>query len=98
MISAAFVQPPLFLPLLLVSVFCLFATFQRAAILKCGVVGEPARGGLWLSVVTLALTLEVAAVVFLVFPRQSFRMEKAPGAELPARAPNPAQPQVPLPS
>jgi len=97
MISGSFVQPPLFLPLLLVSVFCLFTTFQRAAILKCGVVGEPAKGGLWLSVVTLAITLEAAAVVFVLFPRQSFRMEKAPGPEAAERAGRQEQPQAPAP-
>ncbi|HEV3028424.1 MAG TPA: DUF3488 domain-containing protein, partial [Planctomycetota bacterium] len=97
MISGSFVQPALFLPLLLVSVFCLYSTFQRAAILKCGVVGEPAKGGLWLSIVTLALTLEVAAMVFVFFPRQSFRMEKTPGQEQPERASRPEQPQAPAP-
>ncbi len=97
MISGSFVQPVAFLPLLLVSVFCLFATFQRAAILKCGVIGEPPRGGLWLSVVTLAITLEIAAVVFIVFPRQSFRIEKAGGTETADRSPKPELPQTPLP-
>jgi transglutaminase-like putative cysteine protease len=95
MISGSFVQPPMFLPLLLVSVFCLFATFQRAAVLKCGVVGEPGKGGLWLSVLTLGLTLEVAAVVFVVFPRQSFRMEKPPAPETAERAARVEQPQAP---
>ena len=51
MISGSFVQPPTFLPLLLISVTCLFFTFQRAAILKCGVVGEPSKGGLGLAFV-----------------------------------------------
>src|SRR5262249_57231178 len=81
MISGSFVQPPAFLPLLLVSVFCLFATFQRAAILKCGVIGEPSSGGWRLSIVTLALTLELAAGVFLGFPPQSLRMGKGPRTE-----------------
>jgi len=97
MISGSFVQPPTFLPLLLVSVFCLFATFQRAAVLKCGVVGDPGKGGLWLSVLSLALTLEVAAAVFVLFPRQSFRMEKAPGSDPAERAARPEQPQAPAP-
>jgi transglutaminase-like putative cysteine protease len=97
MISGSFVQPPTFLPLLLVSVTCLFATFQRAAVLKCGVVGDPGRGGIWLSLLTLALTLEVAAVVFVAFPRQSFRMEKAPGSEPAERTSRQEQPQAPLP-
>ena len=97
MISGSFVQPPTFLPLLLVSIFCLFATFQRAAILKCGVIGDPGRGGLWLSILTLGITLEVAAVVFVVFPRQSFRMEKAPDPDPQERAARTEQPQAPLP-
>jgi len=97
MISGSFVQPPLFLPLLLVSFFCLFATFQRAAILKCGVVGEPAKGGFGLSLTTLGITLEVAAVVFVLFPRQSFRMEKTPGLETPEKTAKQELPQAPLP-
>jgi transglutaminase-like putative cysteine protease len=97
MISGSFVQPPTFLPLLLVSVTCLFITFQRAAILKCGVVGEPSRGGLGLAVVTLTLTLEVAAVVFVLFPRNSFRMDKPPGAEQAEKPRMPEGPQPPLP-
>jgi transglutaminase-like putative cysteine protease len=87
MISGSFVQPPAFLPLLLISVTCLFFTFQRAAILKCGVVGEPSRGG---------LALEVAAVVFVVFPRNSFRMDKPP-AEQAEKPRSPEGPQPPLP-
>lgn len=97
MISGSFIQPARFLPLLLVSTACLFATFQRAAILKCGVVGEPAKGGARLIAVTLLLTLEVAAVIFVVFPRAAFRMEKAPGAD-PAdrpKVPEPLEPPVP---
>jgi transglutaminase-like putative cysteine protease len=97
MISGSFVQPAAFLPLLLVSVTCLFLTFQRAAILKCGVVGEPSRGGLWLAIVTLALTLEVAAVVFVLFPRNSFRMDKPPGTEQAEKPKEPEGPQPPLP-
>jgi len=96
MISGSFVQPPTFLPLLLISVTCLFVTFQRAAILKCGVVGEPSRGGLGLTVVTLTLTLEVAAVVFVLFPRNSFRMDK-PSPEQAEKPKAPEGPQPPLP-
>lgn len=97
MISGSFVQPAAFLPLLLISVTCLFLTFQRAAILKCGVVGEPAQGGLGLTVVTLMLTLEIAAVVFVVFPRNSFRMEKPPGADQAEKPKAPERPQLPAP-
>src|SRR5262249_28416060 len=77
--------------------FCLFATFQRAAILKCGVIGEPSSGGWRLSIVTLALTLELAAVVFLVFPRQSFRMEKGPGTDPAEKTARHEMPQAPPP-
>lgn len=97
MISGSFVQPGAFLPLLLTSVTCLFATFQRAATLKCGVVGEPSRGGYALAAVTLGLTLEVAAVVFILFPRGAFRMEKAPGPEQAERPRAPEGPQPPAP-
>ena len=97
MISGSFVQPPAFLPLLLISVTCLFLTFQRAAILKCGIVGEPAKGGLGLTFVTLLLTMEVAAVVFVVFPRGAFRMEKASGAEQAEKPRSPEGPQPPAP-
>ncbi|HEV3028686.1 MAG TPA: DUF3488 and transglutaminase-like domain-containing protein, partial [Planctomycetota bacterium] len=45
----------------------------------------------------LALTLEVAALVFVVFPRQSFRMEKSPGPEQTERASRAEQPQAPMP-
>ncbi len=96
MISGSFVQPPAFLPLLLISVSCLFITFQRAAILKCGVVGGPTRGGLGLAAVTLLLTMEVGAVVFVVFPRQSFRMDKPPGSEPGEKAKVPDRPPTPL--
>src|SRR5262249_52738431 len=98
MISGSFVQPPTFLPLLLISVTCLFLTFQRAAILKCGVVGEPSKGGAGLAFVTLVLTLEIAALVSVVFPRGAFRMEKAPGGGEQADKPKtPEGPQPPAP-
>jgi len=97
MISGSFVQPPTFLPLLLVSVVCLFTTFQRAAILKCGVLGEPSRGGFGLAAVSLGLVLEVAAVVFVLFPRQSFRMEKPPAPETAQTAKTGDLPLPPLP-
>lgn len=97
MISGSFVQPPTFLPLLLVSTVCLFLTFQRAALLKCGVVGEPSRGGAGLAIVTLFLTLEIAAVVFVLFPRGAFRMEKPPGPEKAEKTRAPEGPQPPGP-
>jgi transglutaminase-like putative cysteine protease len=97
MISGSFVQPPTFLPLLLVSVVCLFTTFQRAAILKCGVLGEPSRGGIGLAAVSLGLIIEVAAVVFVLFPRQSFRMEKSAATETGQKTATPDLPLPPLP-
>jgi len=97
MISGSFVQPPTFLPLLLISVVCLFITFQRAAILKCGIVGEPSKGGFGLGFVTILLILEVAAVVFVIFPRGAFRMEKPPGAEQAEKPKTPEGPQPPAP-
>lgn len=97
MISGSFVQPPTFLPMLLVSVVCLFVTFQRAAILKCGVLGEPSKGGLRLAVITLGLTIELACVVFVLFPRKSFRMEKPATPETAQKAPSPDLPMAPLP-
>jgi transglutaminase-like putative cysteine protease len=97
MISGSFVQPPTFLPLLLISTVCLFITFQRAALLKCGVVGEPSRGGFGLAVVTLMLTLEIAAVIFVLFPRGAFRMDKPPGLEQADKPKAPEGPQPPLP-
>jgi transglutaminase-like putative cysteine protease len=89
MISGAFIQPPVFLPLLLACLACLLYTFQRASILRCGAAGEHEKGGLGLALVTVLMILEVAAVVFLVFPRQSFRMEKPPEALLPDGTPRP---------
>jgi transglutaminase-like putative cysteine protease len=97
MISGSFIQPPAFIPLLLVSVTCLFVTFQRAAILKCGVVGEPPKGGTGLAIVAIMLTLEIAAVVFVVFPRGAFRMEKPPGADQSEKTKAPEGPQPPGP-
>ncbi|MBI3856355.1 MAG: DUF3488 domain-containing protein, partial [Planctomycetes bacterium] len=97
MISGSFVQPPTFVPLLLISVACLFITFQRAAILKCGVLGEPSKGGVGLAFVTLFLTLEIAAVVFVVFPRGAFRMEKPPAPEQAEKPKNQEGPQPPGP-
>jgi transglutaminase-like putative cysteine protease len=96
MISGSFVQPSSFLPLLFVSVVCLFITFQRTAILKCGVVGGPTKGGLGLAIVSIVLTLEVAAVVFVLFPRQSFRMDKSPGGEQAEKPKTPERPQPPM--
>ncbi len=83
MISGAFIQPPVFLPLLLACLGCLLYTFQRASVLRCGPAGESEKGGIGLALVTVLMVLEVAAVVFLVFPRQSFRMESSPDALLP---------------
>jgi transglutaminase-like putative cysteine protease len=91
MISGAFVQPPGFLPLLLTSVASLLYTFQRTAILRCGAAGEAEKGGLGLTLVTLLLVLEGAAVVFVGFPRHSFRSERSPEAGARDRAPLPPE-------
>ncbi len=80
MISGAFVQPPDFLPLLLLSAACFVYTFQRAALLRCGPAGEAERGGLGLAGFALLLSFEIAAIVFIAFPRAAFRMEKSPDA------------------
>jgi transglutaminase-like putative cysteine protease len=82
MIAGAFVQPPLFLPLLLLSVASLLYCFQRSAILKCGPAGEAERGGLGLALVTLLFSVEAGVLLFLVFPRNSFRSDKPPDASL----------------
>jgi hypothetical protein len=60
-------------------------------------VGEPSKGGLGLAIVTLALTLEIAAMVFVLFPAHSFRMEKPPGAEQAEKPKAPEGPQPPMP-
>jgi transglutaminase-like putative cysteine protease len=80
MISGAFVQPPLFIPLLLLSLVTLLYCFQRSAILKCGAAGEAEKGGVGLAVATLVLSLEAGILLFLVFPRTSFKSEKPPEA------------------
>jgi transglutaminase-like putative cysteine protease len=92
MISGAFVQPALFVPLLLLSLGSLLYAFQRSALLKCGAAGEAERGGLGLMAAMLAFAVEIAAVVFLVFPRSSFRgdprpADAAPLPKLPEGAP-----------
>lgn len=80
MISGAFIQPPLFLPLLFVSTASLLYTFHRSAILRCGPAAEVTKGGGGLVVINFFLVLEIAALVFLVFPRVSFRMDAAADA------------------
>ncbi len=95
MISGAFVQPPLFLPLFLLSVASLLYCFQRSAILKCGPAGEAERGGLGLSFVTLLLAVEIGAVLFIAFPRHSFRSDKPADAAADRRGKPPEGPPVP---
>ncbi len=89
MISGSFVQPPLFVPLLLVTVACLLYTFQRTAILRCGAAGERQKGGWAVAAVTLLLVLEAAAVLFVSFPRGAFRAEKPADLSLLDGAPPP---------
>ena len=72
MIAGAFVQPPLFLPLFVGSLASLLYGFQRLALLRCGPAGEQSRGGLGLTLAQLALVIEVAAIVFVLFPRRLF--------------------------
>jgi transglutaminase-like putative cysteine protease len=96
MISGAFVQPPLFLPLLFLSVASLLYCFQRSAILRCGAAGEAVKGGVGLALVTLLLSVEVGTVLFLVFPRSSFRSDKPPETALQEKKPKPGDgPPVP---
>lgn len=71
MISAAFLKPVSYLPLFFVSMALFLYAFHRAALLRCGAAGERATG--WVSAgLQIALVLEVAAVVFLGFPRAVF--------------------------
>lgn len=81
MISGAFVQPPDFVPLLLLSAACFLYVFQRAALLRCGPAGWSERGGLGLAAFTFFLALEVGVLVFVAFPRRLFRGEKPSPAE-----------------
>jgi len=87
MISGAFVQPAAFLPLLLGALACVLYAFQRLALLRCGPAGEHARHGATLLLVQLTLVLEIAAVVFFLFPRSLFRGRLG---EAPAAAETPA--------
>ncbi|HYE98789.1 MAG TPA: DUF3488 and transglutaminase-like domain-containing protein [Planctomycetota bacterium] len=86
MISGSFVQPPAFLPLLLGAVACLLYTFHRTALLRCGPAAETRSGAAAVIAWTLVLTMEAAALLFVVFPRQAFRGERpalAAAAETP---------------
>jgi hypothetical protein len=78
LISASFVQPPFFLPLLFFSVACILFTFLRAALLKCDPSAGIRRGGMGLAAVTFGLVLAVAVSVFVTFPRGLFLGEKPP--------------------
>jgi transglutaminase-like putative cysteine protease len=84
MISGSFVQPALFVPLLLASTASLLCTFLRVAYLRCGPAGEAQKGGASVVFVTLLLAVEVGAVLFVAFPRSLFRGDRPAGAELPA--------------
>jgi transglutaminase-like putative cysteine protease len=93
MISGSFVQPPFFVPLLLVSVTCLLYTFQRTAFLRCGPAGEQQKGGWAVMGLTLMLVLEAAALLFVAFPRGAFRSDKPPDlSKLDVPKPPPGEP------
>ncbi len=79
MIAGAFVQPPEFLPLLVGAAGCFLYVFQRLAVLRCGPSGEAERGGLGLLVWTLLLSLEIGALIFVAFPRDTFRGHRFAG-------------------
>jgi hypothetical protein len=75
MISGSFVQPPLFLPLLLASLSCALYGFLRIALLKAGA-HEPLPRLAWsLLVVAFLFIVELAAVFFVATPRSWFRGE-----------------------
>lgn len=91
MVAAAFVQPAHFTALLLVSAACFVYTFQRAAVLRCGVAGRKEKDSAGLAFTTLLLAIEVAAVVFLFFPRNAFNLDPGRGARLPLGTPVPTR-------
>ncbi len=77
MAAGAFVQPPDFVPLLLISLACFLYSSQRAQILRCGPAGETEKRGLALAALTFLFVIEAGAVVFFAFPRQAFRENRA---------------------
>jgi hypothetical protein len=91
MISGAFIQPPAFLPLLLLSLGTTLYAFQRAALLRAG--DAPRPGGLGLTLAVCALAVELGALFFVALPRPA--TGGGPGDRAPLPAPEPAGTPVP---
>ncbi len=78
MISGAFVQPAAFLLYFAASVLALTYTFQRLALLRTG--PAPSRGGWRLTVAQFIVILDIAVLVFVLFPRGLFWAKTGPEA------------------